>query len=317
MRKSYRKLEELEANATGADAAPAQLRESVEYTVETCGEYMTYLEGQLSTTMHAVHEWTHLIEHIYQQITYHQMVLGMQQDGSADQAVALQYISNLQGQLQQAMDVRNKLSEEQIENECQLMEQLYITKQMKEEYTNVLKKHEGCASRLIGASLNANGVDENVYHKRSIDGNHCMKLAQNGTKIVDQITIEMKKVIKDDKNVEYLTKLDASFKNILSIWYRMMRVMKSVDRQSPRAITEFKTDTIALKRAVADFIKNEPVPGTDNTLPTFLKSHILFDNHIQEFLVLWETIGAFDEQGIESTHPNLMNYYGDTEAPEV
>ena len=116
MRKSYRKLEELEANATGAAAAPVQLRESVEYTVETCGEYMTYLEGQLSTTMHAVHEWTHLIEHIYQQITYHQMVLGMQQDGSADQAVALQYISNLQGQLQQAMDVRNKLSEEQIEN---------------------------------------------------------------------------------------------------------------------------------------------------------------------------------------------------------
>ena len=48
-------------------------------------------------------------------------------------------------------------------------------------------------------------------------------------------------------------------------------------------------------------------------LPSFLKSHLLFDYHIQEQLEMWETLGGIDEQSIESTHPvfnELVRRYG-------
>jgi len=81
--------------------------------------------------------------------------------------------------------------------------------------------------------MSSNGVDENVYHKRSIDGNHCMNFGENGSKIVDQVTDEMKKVIKNETNLGYLERLNVSLKKICTHWYSLMTVMKSVKRQSP------------------------------------------------------------------------------------
>ena len=207
------------------------------------------------------------------------------------------------------------MSEAKLENDCQLMEQLHVAKRTRTELTNILKKHEGHASRVIGNALNRNGVDENVYHKRSIDGNHCMKLAEKGDAIVSDITKGMKKVIKHETHVEYLIKLDTSLKDILSTWYDIMRVMKSVNRQSQRTIIKFKTDWQSLKKSINKFVQEQPVPDADIKYPAFLKSHILFDKHIQEFLEVWETIGAFDEQGIEGTHPKwnqLLTQFGST-----
>jgi len=195
------------------------------------------------------------------------------------------------------------------------MEQLFITRKMQDEMTTVLKKHEGHASRVIGDAMNDHGVDENVYHKKSIDGNHCLAFGDKGTEIVDQITKEMREVIKDEKNIEYLEKLDASLKEILGLWFKLMKVMKSVRRQSLAEIAQFKADTIALNKAIHKFVDDEPVPGTGNGLPEFLKSHLLFDYHIQDFLELWETLGGFDEQSMESTHPEfnqLLRRYGNT-----
>ena len=195
------------------------------------------------------------------------------------------------------------------------MEQLFITRKMQDEMKTVLKKHEGHASRIIGDAMNDHGVDENVYHKKSIDGNHCMKLGEKGTEIVDQVTKGMREVIKDEKNIEYLEKLDASLKEILSLWYKLMNVMKSVRRQSPEEIAQFKANTIAFNEAITKFVTDEPVPGTGNSLPEFLKSHLLFDYHIQDFWELWETLGGFNEQSIESTHPEfnqLLRRYGNT-----
>ena len=142
-----------------------------------------------------------------------------------------------------------------------------------------------------------------------------MKYGENGTKIVDQVTGEMRKVIKDDNNINYLEKLDTSLKEIMEIWYRLMRVMKSTKRQKSATIAKFKADTIALNKAIHKFVTDEPVPGTGNEHPQFLKSHLLFDYHIQDFLELWETLGGFDEQSIESTHPQfnqLLRRYGNT-----
>ena len=62
-----------------------------------------------------------------------------------------------------------------VETEAHLMEQLFITRKMQEEMTTLLKKHEGHASRVIRDAMNDNGVDENVYQKKSIDGNYCIK----------------------------------------------------------------------------------------------------------------------------------------------
>jgi len=78
-----------------------------------------------------------------------------------------------------------------------------------------------------------------------------------------------------------------------------MVVMKSVRRQSQQCIAQFKADTIALDQALQEFVSNESA----SELPTYLKSHLLFDYHIQEFFELWETVGGFDEQSIESTQP--------------
>mmetsp|Transcript_41414 Transcript_41414/g.86931 ORF Transcript_41414/g.86931 Transcript_41414/m.86931 type:complete len:355 (-) Transcript_41414:50-1114(-) len=213
------------------------------------------------------------------------------------------------------MKARKDFTEEQVENECQLMEQLFVTRKMREELLTVLKKHEGHSSRVIANAMSNHGVDENVYHKRSIDGNHCMILGMKGEKIVDEISTEMKKVRKSENNLKHLEKLSASLKEIFRCWYRLMGVMKSVKRQSEQAIAQFKKDTIALNKAIHKYVTDEPVPGTGNTHPQFLKAHLLFDYHIQYSLEKWETLGGFDEQSIESTHPQfnqLLRRYGGT-----
>ena len=71
------------------------------------------------------------------------------------------------------------------------------------------------------------------------------KFGENGKEIVSQITSEMGKVIKVAKHVEYLKKLDGSLKEMLGLWYELMTVMKSVNRQTRQDIAKFKANTIA------------------------------------------------------------------------
>ena len=65
-----------------------------------------------------------------------------------------------------------------------------------------------------------------------------------------------------------------------------MLTMKSVRRKTRADIAQFKVDAIALSKAIRDFVKKEPVPGTENSLPVFLKSNLLFGFHVQDFLKL-------------------------------
>ena len=318
-RRAHRRLEELESEALGRTKAPAQFRESVEQSLELCNDYEDYLKKQLSGTMDEVTAQQKMIDDITLHIAYRQQMIN---ECSTDweRVVSSSHIQQLQTYLESAMDARSQLSDEKVENECHLMEQLFTTRKMKDQFANILKKHEGHASRVIANAMSAHGVDENVYHSRSIDGNHCMKFGENGTKIVAQVTGEMRKVIKDENNIKYLEKLDASLNGILEIWYRLMRVMKSAKRQKPATIVKFKADTIALNKALHLFVSDEPVPGTGNAHPQFLKSHLLFDYHIQDFLELWETLGGFDEQSIESTHPQfnqLLRRYGNTRGQKL
>jgi len=94
-----------------------------------------------------------------------------------------------------------------------------------------------------------------------------------------------------------------------------MLTMKSIKRQSKENIEQFKSDTIALNKALNEFISKPPVPGMNISLPTLLKSHFLFDYHLQDWLEMWETFGGVDEQNIESTHPvfnELLRRYGNS-----
>ena len=111
-----------------------------------------------------------------------------------------------------------------------------------------------------------------------------MKLGEKGTPITDRVKAEMKKVIINEKNVEYLEDLCSKIKAIYSIWYRLMRIMKLVQRKTRTEIPRFKEDTIAFLTAMHDFVENKPVPGVNTSLPACLKSHLLFGFHMQVFL---------------------------------
>ncbi|KAL7544936.1 hypothetical protein ACHAWF_015152 [Thalassiosira exigua] len=115
-----------------------------------------------------------------------------------------------------------------------------------------------------------------------------MKFGEHVDKIVNEIDAEMKKVIEDDKNVGYLKELKMHFKAILT----------------PVPFAD----------------SNEPVPGLNIDHPTFLKSHLLFDFHLQFRIERFETLGGIDEQNIESTHPvfnQLLWRYGSTRGEKL
>jgi len=254
IRKAFRRLERLEANAAGAGVAPEQFQERVEESVRMCDEYEKYLLDELSSTVNGVAAEQKVVDDICHRIAYYQQIAN-DTGNPLDKQTLTGYIKTLNGQLEIAIKAKQKYTETQVDNECQAMESLFITRKMKEEHLTILKKHEGHASRVISNVMGDHGVDENVYHKRSIDGNHCLNFGKNGQKIIADVAEEMRKVIKDKKNLEYLDE------------------------------------------------------------PTFLKSHLLFDFHLQEFLETWETLGGFDEQSIESTHPQfnqLLRRYGST-----
>mmetsp|Transcript_38474 Transcript_38474/g.80956 ORF Transcript_38474/g.80956 Transcript_38474/m.80956 type:complete len:129 (+) Transcript_38474:413-799(+) len=59
------------------------------------------------------------------------------------------HLSKLQGSLQFASDQKEALTDEQVDNECQLMEQLFVSRKMKEEFITIrnvsvlVQTHEG------------------------------------------------------------------------------------------------------------------------------------------------------------------------------
>ena len=168
----------------------------------------------------------------------------------------------------------------------------------------------------MGGHRGANGVDEKVYHNGSIDGNHCGKFGRNGPKIISEVTEGMRKVIKNEDNIKLLEKLDSVFSRLVKCWHSLMSVMKSVKRQTQAAIQRFGNDLQELVNVITELAdkENEVVPGLDVDIPTFLKSHLLFD-HLYAFLLAWETLGGLDEQNIESTHPEfneLIRRFGTT-----
>jgi hypothetical protein len=103
-------------------------------------------------------------------------------------------------------------------------------------------------------------------------------------------------------------------KEMMSIWYKLQKVMKSVELQDDATIAAFETDMNSLRRCINRFVDTDPpIPGVGLKLPTQLKTHIMFYKHVQEQLEQWGTLGGIDEQNIESTHAvwnQLMRQFG-------
>ena len=81
--------------------------------------------------------------------------------------------------------------------------------------------------------------------------------------------------------------------------------MKSRKYKDDDACDAFKTNTKALNKEIYSLINNPPIPGCGLKLLQQLKSHILFDLEIHDFLAAWRTLGGVDEQNVEGVHPKF------------
>ena len=112
-------------------------------------------------------------------------------------------------------------SEDEKENEAHLLEQLYDCRQMREDFEAMLIKHNGHSSRVIGNVLQEHGVDEQIYHKGAVIGNHCMAFAENGHDILQGVSKDMKTVINTPLHIQYLDNLTEALDGIMDPLYNV------------------------------------------------------------------------------------------------
>ena len=196
----------------------------------------------------------------------------------------------------------------------QVMEQVYITKETKQELEMFLKNHEGYAARVVIAALKKFGVDIQVYHNGSIIGNHCMIYAERGDSIMTAIEQGMVSKMRTTQHKTYLTKFCSQMKEMIGIWFELQKVMKSTGLQSDETIDQFEVNMNRLRDFIYKFVVSDPpIPGTGIKLPASLKTHIMFGQHLVKQLRQWGTLGGLDEQNTESTHAVwnlLMSRFG-------
>ena len=207
------------------------------------------------------------------------------------------------------MSIQNQASDEEVNASKQFVELLFLTLQTKAHLEEVKKKHTGDSERELTKALKANQVDQNAFHNGMIVGNMCMKFGENGNAIINDLSKAMSNKIKDPENLTYLKDTKVALKNIIGLWFKLMKVMKSKRRQTDEEIEGFKLNTMALNKAIQQLISHPPVPGCKLKYSKQLKSHLLFDLEILDFLMIWANLGAIDDQSIEGVHPILNHLY--------
>ena len=210
---------------------------------------------------------------------------------------------------------RNELTPEELDFYKQFVAQVSITQQTSDHLKDLLSLHNGDAERELINALVANHVDIDAYHGGSIVGNHCMNMAQNGDKIMDDMATAMDPKIRTPTVKTYLEATSVQVKKILKLWFEIMKIMKSTACQSDAACATFKEHITQLNKEIHSLITDSPVPGCNLKHSKQLKSHFLFDWHIYDFLMRWRTLGGVDEQNIEGVHPQfnqLVRKFGNT-----
>ena len=91
----------------------------------------------------------------------------------------------------------------------------------------LLDTHKGDAEHKLKKALQQNNIDVGAYHGGSIMGNYCMYMAQNGDKMMDAMTIAMASKLRDPANQRHLQDASVQMKQILKLWFEIMRATKS------------------------------------------------------------------------------------------
>ena len=143
-----------------------------------------------------------------------------------------------------------------------------------------------------------------------------MTFAEKGERIYDGIINGIEPVIQDTNLKSELHAFTARMKEIVALWFRIQRVIKSKDRQPSEKVAQFERDTNELKDLIFKLCsENCPISGWRPRLTRSLKAHLLFGGHLLKQLQLWGTLGGIDEQNIESAHAiwnKLLRQFGAT-----
>ena len=209
----------------------------------------------------------------------------------------------------------NRTTKEEMALYEQIIYQMWLAKSTTEHLKEIVNEHGGDAKRQLHKVLRQNKVDIEAYFGGSIVGNHCMNFAVNANKILEEMAAAMRPKISDPSNQQHLEAITIRMKKILNLWLELMKTMKSVNYQSDDACLKFKENTEQLRQEINLLVDSPPVPGCEIKYPKQLKWHILVNGEAVAFLWRWHTFGGFDEQNIESSHPQfnqLLRRFGNS-----
>ena len=203
-----------------------------------------------------------------------------------------------------------------------VLEQRCITKETIQECEEYLKDHSSHANREFVAAMKMNGVDQTTYFQGSLVGNHCMTLGEKSDGIYSEAAKRLEPLIgTTDELKRELHAFTARMKTIVGSWFKLMRVMKSVGKQSQETIDQFRQQTETLRDEIFKLIKTDvPIKGWKKRLTRSMKAHLLFGEHLLKQLLTWGTLGGIDEQNIETCHAiwnKLLRQFGATRGHEL
>ena len=203
-----------------------------------------------------------------------------------------------------------------------VLEQRCITNETIKECEEYLKDHSSNAYRVFTAVMKQYGVDQTTYFQGSIVGNHCMTFGEKSKDIYGKAAKELEPIIGvDDELKRELHAFTDRLKSISEVWFKIMRVMKSVEIQSDEAISHFQQDTVSLRDLIYKLVVTDvPISGWKRKLTRSMKAHLLFGLHLLKQLQMWGTLGGIDEQNIETCHAiwnKLLRQFGATRGNEL
>ena len=210
---------------------------------------------------------------------------------------------------------RNRTTDEEAQFYNNFVYQVVMAERTAEHCNELLKAHKCDSEREIYKALKDHGVDINAYHSGSIVGNHCMHFGSKGDQIMDAITKAMLPKLSNPSNKSHLRNTSRAMKQIMKLWYEIMRTMKRATAASDEDCVTFDKNVTLLNQALYSLVTNPPVPGCELKLSKQLKFHLLFHGKISVFLWPYKNLGGFDEQNIEGVHPQfnqLIRRFGNT-----
>ena len=142
------------------------------------------------------------------------------------------------------------MTEEEAQFYTNFVYQVVMAERTLEHCNELLKEHKCDTEREIIKALKEHNVDIDAYHSGSIVGNHCMHFGSKGDKIMDTIYNVMLPKISNASNKSCLQNTCKAIKQILKLWYEIMRTMKRVTVASDEDCIEFDKNVTELNKLI-------------------------------------------------------------------